>query len=366
MTSLSEAYGGRGRSGADPRRLYLGVGSFAAGALLLVAGILAAAEVAVPAGYSSAAARELGGILGGIGVPLVLIGVMAVLPADRNTYAAAVVGAAVMCLGVAVFTYAYPERWVGGPRPDLPNLTLHTAGVYFLGAATTLWSVFVGVANFKTRNDPGGTVSMEVTHKGETKVVEVPRDQLGSRGGVGLLGGTPDGDVETQTNRPDDANQSARDANRSADRDAAGAASGPGTTADSGAATGTGASDTTGGRTTDAGGSGAGGRTTDAGRSGTGGSPMSGSAGVSDGGSADTDISSPLDEAGSEGPSSPSTPESAPSPGAPAARDGPGDTYCGNCAKFDYVRTDDGMRPYCAHYDELMDDMEACDSWTPR
>jgi hypothetical protein len=83
---------------------------------------------------------------------------------------------------------------------------------------------------------------------------------------------------------------------------------------------------------------------------------------VSDGGSAEADISSPLDEAGPEGPSSPSTP----SPGSPAARDGPGDTYCGNCAKFDYVRTDDGMRPYCGHYDELMDDMEACDSWTPR
>ena len=343
MTSLSEAYGGRGRSGADPRRLYLGVGSFAAGALLLVAGILAAAEVAVPAGYSSAAARELGGILGGIGVPLVLIGVMAVLPADRSTYAAAVVGAVVMCLGVAFFTYAYPERWVGGPRPDLPNLTLHTAGVYFLGAATTLWSVFVGVANFKTRNDPGGTVSMEVTHKGETRVVEVPRDQLRGPGGVGLLGGTPDGDVETQTNRPDDANQSASDANRPA-RDANQSARGANRSPDRNA---TGAS----------------------GRSGP------GSAGVSDGGSADTDISSPLDDAGPEGPSSPSTPESAPSPstpesapspGSPAARDGPGDTYCGNCAKFDYVRTDDGMRPYCAHYDELMDDMEACDSWTPR
>jgi hypothetical protein len=85
---------------------------------------------------------------------------------------------------------------------------------------------------------------------------------------------------------------------------------------------------------------------------------------VSDGGSAEADISSPLDEAGPEGPSSPATPESAPD--SPAARDGPGDTYCGNCAKFDYVRTDDGMRPYCGHYDELMDDMEACDSWTPR
>jgi hypothetical protein len=87
---------------------------------------------------------------------------------------------------------------------------------------------------------------------------------------------------------------------------------------------------------------------------------------VSDGGSAESEITSPLDDAGPDGPSSPATPESAHSPDSPAARDGPGDTYCGNCAEFDYVRTDDGMRPYCAHYDELMDDMEACDSWTPR
>jgi hypothetical protein len=362
MTSLSEAYGGRGRSGVDPRRLYLGVGSFVAGALLLVAGILAAAEVAVPASYSAGEARELGGILGGVGVPLVLLGVMTVLPAERNTYAAAVVGAAVMCLGVALFTYAYPVRWVGGPRPDLANLTLHTAGVYFLGAATTLWSVFVGVANFKTRNDPGGTVSMEVTHKGETKVVEVPRDQLRGPGGVGLLGGTPDGEVETQTNRPDDADRPARGAAAPADRDATGAgpATGAGGTTGSGATAGSGASDRSGARSN--GRSAAGERSNGTGRSGTGGSPAPGSAGVSDGGSAEADISSPLDEAGPEGPSSPSTP----SPGSPAARDGPGDTYCGNCAKFDYVRTDDGMRPYCGHYDELMDDMEACDSWTPR
>jgi len=24
------------------------------------------------------------------------------------------------------------------------------------------------------------------------------------------------------------------------------------------------------------------------------------------------------------------------------------------------------MRPYCGHYDELMDDMDACEQWTPR
>ncbi|WP_434522976.1 DUF7139 domain-containing protein [Halorubrum sp. AS12] len=350
MTSLSEAYGGRRRSGVDPRRLYLGVGSFVAGALLVVAGILVAAEVVLPAGYSAGTAREVGGVLGGVGVPLVLLGVMAVLPADRSTYAAAVVGAAVMCLGVALFAHAYPQQWVGGPRPELTDLTLPTAGVYFLGAATTLWSVFVGVANFKTRNDPGGTVTMEVTHKGETRVVEVSRDQLGSRGGVGLLGGTPDGDVETQTNRP------AGDSGSAPSRGGPGSPSEdrPGSSSDGSSAT-----------PADSGPSNAAaGRSSGTTRSGTSGP---GSPGVSDGGSADTDITSPLDDASpTDGPSSPAAPESAPSPGSPAARDGPGDAYCGNCAKFDYVRTDDGMRPYCAHYDELMDDMEACDSWTPR
>ena len=316
MTSLSEAYGGRGRSGVDPRRLYVGVASFVAGTLLLVVGLFVAAEVLIPADYTSAAARRLGGTFGGVGLPLVLLGVMAVLPADRSTYAASVVGAAVMCLGVALFAYAYPYHWVGGPRPELTDLTLPTAGLFFLGAATTLWSVFVGVANFKTRNDPGGTVTMEVTHKGETKVVEVPRDQLGSRGGVGLLGGTPDGDVETQTNRPEKS---------------PGAASGERGAQGLSASTGAGP---TGGRS---------------------------SASVSDGGSDAAEITAPLG-----GDASPPSASETLSPEAPSTRDGPGDAYCGNCEQFDYVRTDDGMRPYCAHYDELMDDMEACEDWTPR
>jgi len=314
MTSLSETYGGTGRSEVDPRRLLLGVGLFLGGTLFLVAGILAAAEVLVPSGYSAGAARRLGGILGGLGVPLVTLGVMTVLPAGRRTRAAAVVGAATMALGVALFSQAYPTHWVGGPRPDLVDLTLPTAGVYFLGAAATMWSVFVGVANFKTRNDPGGTVTMEVTHKGETKVIEVDRDSLGGLGGVGLVGTTPGGDVQTQTNQ----------------------SAGDGATRRR--------------------------------------SPRAG-AGVSDGGDATPTLSSPLDDAGGAGgaggangtndadiltPSSPATPQS------PRTRAPPGDAYCGSCARFDYVRTDEGMQPYCTHYEEVMDDMDACDQWTKR
>jgi len=343
MTSLSEAYGGRGRSEVDPRRLYLGVGSFVAGTLLLVVGLLVAAEVTLPSGYSSGEARRLGGVLGGVGVPLVLLGVMTVLPADRNTRVAAVVGASVMCLGVALFAYAYPYHWVSGPRPELTDLTLPTAGLYFVGAATALWSVFVGVANFKTRNDPGGTVTMEVTHKGETKIIEVGRDQIDGMGGVGLLGGTPDGDVETQTNRPDRAGRTDATARN-------GTTPGNGSTTGSGTGLGTGSS------------------------GGVSGDRRSGSAGVSDGGESDTDIRSPLSDAGpAGGPDGPAGPESGGRAGADvspgvdaAARDGPGDTYCGNCTHFDYVRTDQGMQPYCGHHDELMDDMDACEEWTPR
>ena len=317
MTSLSETYGGAGGSEVGPRRLSLGVGLFLGGTLLLVAGILAAAEVFVPADTTSGAARHLGGILGGIGVPLITLGVMTVLPADRRTRVAAVVGAVIMTLGVALFSQAYPNHWVGGPRPELVDLTLPTAGVYFLGAATTMWSVFVGVANFKTRNDPGGTVTMEVTQSGETRVIEVDRNSIRGVGGVGLLGETPDGSVETQTSS---------------------ASLGP-----------------------------------------------NAAAGVSDGGDTTPDISSPLDDttrrssspaprktasARSTASGSRSNPPQSSRPAAPQSRsataDGPGDVYCGNCAKFDYVRTEDGMAPYCGLHDELMEDMTACDQWTPR
>ncbi len=352
MTSLSETYGGRGRSEVDPRRLYLGVGLFAAGTLLLVAGILTAAEVLASGRYTSGEARLYGGILGGIGVPLLTLGVMSVLPADRATRSAAVVGAAVMLLGVALFAHAYPHQWVGGPSPELTDLTLPTAGVYFLGAATAFWCLFVGVANFKTRNDPGGTVTMEVTHKGETKVIEVERGQLDGVGGVGLLGGTPDGDVETQTNRSGDGSTS--DPTRSTDA-AGGTDHARSTDAERGAATD--------GRTTSNASASKRAATSSRGARSQGSRSSPGvAAGTSDGGTATDDISSPLDA-----PSSPGNATDRPSTDPNASpREGPGDKYCGNCAQFDYVRTDEGMRPYCGHYDELMDDMDACDQWTPR
>jgi len=190
MTSLGEVYHGDDRSGPSLRQIYAGGSLFVVGIALVVAGIVVATtDVLLSGGTTLLDVREYGGILAGLGVPAVFLGISAVLPAERSTRAAAGIGASVAVLGVALFAHAYPCRWSGANcAPGMVDLTLPTAGVYFLGALTTFWCLFVGIANFKTRNDPGGTVTMEVTRQGETKVIEV--DRATARGGVGLGGST--------------------------------------------------------------------------------------------------------------------------------------------------------------------------------
>lgn len=283
MTSLSEAYEG-GSGETDLRRLYAGVGLFVVGTLALVTAIvITTTSVYVGGETTMADARRLGGVLGGLGLPAMFLGVFAVLPSSRRTKGAAVVGAVVAVLGVGLFWHAYPCQWVGSNcGAGLTDLTLPTVGTYFLGTVTALWCLFAGVANFKTRNDPGGTAHVNVTTKGETQIVEVERNR--GIGSLGFLGGTPDGDVETQT----------------------------------------------GGTQT---------------------------AGATDGGATTREISSPLDSSGAT-----SRPTGQRSTGPPTQSD----QYCGNCTHFEYVRTDEGIQPYCGLDETLMDDMDACEEWTPK
>lgn len=349
MSSLAEVYEGQVGEYASLRRLYLGVGSFSLGALLVVAGIVIAATDLTTAmlGWNLGQARETAGILAGLGIPATFLGVLVVMPTSRRTQAAAVVGAGVAVLGVALFAHAYPCHWSGARcAGQYADLTLPTAGVYFLGAFTTFWCLFTGVANFKARNSPGGTVSLEITREGETKVIEVPKStaeeirgakgSTGSVGGVGLLGTTPDGSVETQTNRPE--------SGRNREREPQSAST--------------------------AGGSGGG----SVGGAGPGGDPTAGAA--SDGGASSSDITPLADRQQPE--SSPGIDRIGPSAERPAVESSaaaeretarsqtPGDSYCGSCGHFQYVRTDQGMQPYCGLHDDLMEDMEACDDWSPR
>ena len=376
MTALSDAYAGTVADQRGRGRLYLGVGLFVAGAILVVAGIVAAGSGLLTAqGYSLGEARWLAGILGGVGVPAVFLGIFTILPAGRTTRGAALIGASIAMFGVALFAYAYPCQWIGNTcATSGPNLTLPTAGVYFLGTLTTFWCLFTGVANFKTRNDPGGTVRMEIrniTHQSDGGD-DGSGDGFGGLGGVGLFGTDPDGDVATQTNAPGSA-----------------PAGGAAATSDGGATTEQLASPLDGPTTQQATGSattGTDGATTGS----TGATTSTASTSTTEPSTATTEPSTTTTETASSATQSSTTTTDQPKPTtnsgvdqvSPKASRGPTtaaskqsekpgsensiDRYCGSCAQFKYVRTDSGIKPYCAHHDELMDDMESCDSWEPR
>ena len=318
MTSLGETYDRRAGE-ASQRRVYLGTGLFAAGALLVVGGILAGGTgVLINNGFGQYESREIAGILAGLGVPAVFIGIFSVLPANRLQRAAAAVGAGLAVLGVMLFRATYPYLYVPGSGGVPSQGTLAFILVYAAGIITTFWCLFTAVATFKTRNDPGGTVTLTVTKDGETHTVEVPAENVesareklasGSVGGVGVFGGVDDPTQETRANASEPAPSTTSD--------------GATVTSSSGAAT-------------------ASGSTSNPSRS------PGPSASLSDGGGTTADdITSPLDDD-----------QTGPSAGGPTP-----DKYCGNCAHFEYTDTGQGMQPYCGLYDEEMDDMEACEWW---
>ena len=313
MTSLTDAYDRNAREVSSPHRLYAGTGLVLAGAILAILGVV----VATTNLFAGFVGTEYGpvkwaGILAGLGVPATLVGVFIVLPAGRRVRAAAAIGASLCLLGVALYWHAYPNHWRGYGD----DLTFLVSAVYLLGLFVAVWCLFTGVVNFKTRNDPGGMLEMNVTRTNRTVVEVDESDPDGGLGGIGFLGGTPDGDVETQTNVDDDGTTLSFDEGQTRSGDRTGSS-----------------------------------------RSAT---PNVGGMATSDGGSTTQDISSPIEAHAGDG-------HDAEIVDAPTAEPptNPTDRYCGNCSQFEYVRTSSGMVPYCTHHESKMDDMDACEDWTP-
>ena len=204
MPSLSEAYTDRraGRGERDPRRIALGAAISLLGALALLSSLLVATTplAAFLGAGTPYEVKHLAGVLAGVGGPVVLLGVVAVLPSKRRQQVGVIVGALVAFAGVWLFSYAYPSRWVLAENP----LVFETALVYFAGGAIALWFVFVAIANFKRRNDPHGRITLEIRREGETQRVEVTPDELQQyRRAVGD-GGTESGIVDEIESRADD------------------------------------------------------------------------------------------------------------------------------------------------------------------
>ena len=65
-------------------------------------------------------------------------------------------------------------RVLGTPRRAF---ALATTVVYFLGGAVAFWFVFTAIASYRVRNNPHGTVQVALKHRGETRTVELSRDE---------------------------------------------------------------------------------------------------------------------------------------------------------------------------------------------
>ena len=335
MTSLTDVYdGGVGRV-ASRRQQLVGAGLFLAGVAGLVGAIaLATTSIGETAGLGDYAAREVAGIVAGIGLPAVVLGILAVLPAGPQTRAAAGVGAAVALVGVGLFQQIYPYSWMA----SAPLLALGVSTVYFSGVLTTFWCLFAALATFQTRKDPGGTARMEVTEEGTIKLVEEAHSIPGL-GGIGMFGSDPDGEIKTQTNR--------RVAGVSSVSDGA-AHTQPRSEGTSRASTGT-------ETPTDA--------TPSQRRS----QSRPGSGKPTRTGPSEYDLDPNIASAGPE--SSPSTdggttPVTGNDPiTETAVHRGEPDRYCGNCRHFQYVMDDGDIEPYCTFHSEQLDDMDACSAW---
>jgi cytochrome c biogenesis protein CcdA len=308
MTSLSEVYTGEIGAVASRRRRLLGAVLLVAGAAMVGSAIaLATTGLGDWLGFGLYGARELAGVLAGLGLPAAMLGVFVVLPATETTRATAVIGASISLFGVFLFGYAYPAQWIANNLA----LALATTAVYTIGTLVVFWCLFVAVATFKTRNDPGGSARIRITDEGKIRVVDtgsIPSlggtGSVPSLGGIGLLGSDPDGDVPTQTGRAD---RSTGDS-ASAQFSPSASSSQPSPSSRE---------------------------------------PQTAPEPTSDGGN--TVIKEPAGTA--NGVVSPTTERGRP------------DRYCGNCEHFEYVRADGELAPYCTLHSELMDDMDACPQW---
>jgi len=345
MTSLTDVYEGNVGRVASRRQQFLGTGLFLAGVAMVVGAIgLATTNVGVQS-MGRYPARELAGVLAGFGLPAVLLGVFAVLPASRAVRATALIGSSIATVGVVLFRYAYPYEWIVAA----PLLALATTAVYFFGIVTVFWSLFVALATFKTRNDPGGSARMEITREGTIELVEEARS-LGRFGGIGMFGTDLDGSVETQTNRE----------TTTTGHDGASVESTAGAVGDGGA-TETSGIDEVGDSQNRAGSPPAQTET----------SSRRQSEPVTDRSNRQTTVSQtqPSADGGAV------VDGVGPSDGAAAfsndfLRSAQGDDdvdqYCGNCRHFEYVMEDGEPTPYCGFHDRTMDDLEACSNWLKR
>ncbi len=96
--------------------------------------------------------REIAFAIGAIGLPLVLVAVVVLLPADRRTIYVAAGGLAIVIGAIGFFISVYPSNWNHGT----PDYSLHGVTMYAVGLISVLAATGSALVGYHTERAGGG------------------------------------------------------------------------------------------------------------------------------------------------------------------------------------------------------------------
>lgn len=88
--------------------------------------------------------RELGAVLAGAGLLVLLWGILAGLPPHRTLRIIGLGGLVIGCLGLAAFSWAYPQNW---GKPGLTDHTVTVLGTYVAGLVLIVAATFAALVS---------------------------------------------------------------------------------------------------------------------------------------------------------------------------------------------------------------------------
>lgn len=174
LVDVYRAYIGEPDSRTD---VYLGFALFFAGLGLGLAGLLLfAIERGVVAGEAFWL-REIAFAGGALGLPVLLVSVVVLLPADRRAVYVALGGLAITVVAIGFFVSVYPSNWNYGADYSLQGVTVYAVGLISLLAATG--SALVGYHIERVGGGPAAAAGAEEEQRAddpEVTAAQVQRD----------------------------------------------------------------------------------------------------------------------------------------------------------------------------------------------
>lgn len=157
--------------------VYVGFALFFGGLALGAAGILVFLLSGTVEGMTVYAYREVASVATAASLPVIMLGVVVLLPGNRRVTAAAVVGSLVCAGAIGLFVWSYPQAWnVSGTDYSLQGVAIYAVGLVAVMGATA--STLVGHQVERARESAGGSVDPEAVAAAARAELEDDEEEL--------------------------------------------------------------------------------------------------------------------------------------------------------------------------------------------